>query len=264
MKKVLITGISKGIGRALAQELALRGCEVSGTCRHPESVQDKIPGVRYIALDLRIQDSIISCAGQAGEVDILINNAGQSMLGSAEETSPADYRDMFQVNFFGMVQLTSLLLPKMRNRGKGRIINIGSLIASFPIGFQACYASTKAAAQAYTYSLHMEIQPMGLQAALIEPSDVRTTIKPLMIIPEGSPYATNAMAVRETIRRGISAGRAPEHAAAAIADIALSPKLKLYYSIGFKSKMLLFCKRLASPAFVNKNVSKQYGIRNLA
>lgn len=262
-KRVLITGISKGIGRAIAEELIGRGYCIIGTCRHPETVSDKIQGVTYLSLDLSNEDSIRACAVEAGPVDILINNAGQSQIGSAEETAIADYKDMFQVNFFGMVQLTSMLIPYMRSKRSGTIINTGSLMASFPIAYYTSYSSTKAATQAYSFALNMELDPWGIQVALVEPNDVRTSIVPRIIMKQNSPYAPFISHLTDRVRQNMQNAGDPAIVARKIADILNKKQIRPYYTIGTSSKILLFCKRFATQRFVNKNVYKQYGFADI-
>lgn len=262
-QRVLITGISKGIGQAVAKELANQGYIVLGTCRHPESVSDKIQGVTYLSLDLTNEDSIRACAADAGQIDILINNAGQSQIGSAEETTVADYKEMFQINFFGMVQLTSLLIPYMREQRSGKIINTGSLMASFPIAYYSSYSSTKAATQAYSFALDMELRPFGIQVALVEPNDVRTSIVPRLITKKNSPYSPFISHLNNRVRQNMLKAGDPAIVASQIVSIINKQQIRPYYTIGALSKILIFCKRFATQRFVNKNVYKQYGFADI-
>ncbi len=263
-KRVLITGISKGIGRALAIELINLGYTVIGTSRHPDLVTDKIPGATYLALDLSNEESITDCALLAGDVDILINNAGQSQIGSAEDTEIADYKEMFQVNFFGMVHLTSLLIPNMRSKKWGKVINVGSLIASFPIAYYTSYSSTKAATQAYSFALSMELQAFGIQVSLVEPNDVRTSIVPRLISSRNSPYLPFTSFLSERVRANMQKASDPKTVALKIAKVVQNNRALPYYTFGLQSKLLLFSKRFATQNFVNKNVYKQYGLADIS
>ena len=263
-KRVLITGVSKGIGRAVAAEMVVKGYTVVGTCRNPETVTDKIIGVRYLQLDLCCEESILACAAAAGPIDILVNNAGQSQIGSAEETSVYDYKEMFQVNFFGMVQLTSLLIPHMRSRRWGRIINIGSLMASFPIAYYTSYSSTKAATQAYSFALEMELRPFGVHVSLVEPNDVRTSIVPRLIMREDSPYKAFAQLLNRRVHENMQKASDASIVAKQIVRVVEKKRPLPYYTIGAKSKLLLFAKRFVTQDFVNKNVYKQYGLADIS
>lgn len=262
-KKVLITGASKGIGRATAAEMIQKGYTVFGTCRNPNAVPDKISGVQYFQLDLCCEDSIRKCASEVGRIDILINNAGQSQIGSAEETSIADYKEMFQVNFFGMVQLTSLIIKGMREQGQGRIINIGSLMASFPIAYYSSYSSTKAATQAYSFALDMELRPFGIYVSLVEPNDVRTSIVPRLIKRENSPYRPFLNLLSKRVNENMQKAGDASNIAKQILRVIEKTEPLPYYTIGTSSKTLLFAKRFVTQHFVNKNVYKQYGLADI-
>lgn len=131
---VLVTGGTSGIGAALVRKLADRGCTVLTTSRDPERIpqSERIPGVRYLQLDLADLDSVESLGAELGTVDVLVNNAGESQSGPFEEL-PSDAIDrLFHTNVFGPVRLSQLVLPGMRERGRGRIIMVGSMLASFP------------------------------------------------------------------------------------------------------------------------------------
>ncbi len=104
--------------------------------------------MEYLALDLTDRASIEACARAAGTVDVLVNNAGESQMGPLEEL-PLDAIDrLFQVNVLGAIQLTQLLLPGMRERGNGRVVMVGSMLASFPLAFRSSYVATKCARRA--------------------------------------------------------------------------------------------------------------------
>ena len=128
-KRVLITGASRGIGAAIAYCLCQKGYRVIGTSRHPESIEKPLEGVEYIQLDLNDQNSVDAALNRVGDIDILINNAGQSHLGAAEEYPLELTRALFETNFFGPLRLIQGLLPGMRQRRKGFILNIEPNIA---------------------------------------------------------------------------------------------------------------------------------------
>ena len=123
-RTVLITGASSGIGAEVARQLVSRGLTVLGTSRHPESVTDPIPGVRYLELDQNDPASIARCAEQAGAVDILINNAGESQMGPLEDTPMEVIEKLFATNVFGPIALTKAVLPGMRQRGRGTVVMV--------------------------------------------------------------------------------------------------------------------------------------------
>ena len=111
---------------------------------------------------------------QAGQIDVLVNNAGIGLLGALEETSLAEAWAVFETNFFGMARVVNAVLPGMRQRKQGLIVNLGSLAATLPIPFHGYLTASKAAVNAYTDALRLEVQPLGIQVALVEPGMVRT------------------------------------------------------------------------------------------
>lgn len=158
---VLITGASKGIGRALAAALAARGIPVIGTSRRPETIADPVPGVRYLTLDQEDDASVEACAAAAGPVEALVNNAGQSQIGAVEDVSMETVEELFRMDFFGLIRLTKAVLPGMRERGRGTIINIGSLTGTFPPPYQSAYAAIKLGLEAFTKVLRQEVGRQG-------------------------------------------------------------------------------------------------------
>src|SRR5438876_2061889 len=134
-KVTLVTGVSSGIGRKIAQLLAERGARVFGTVRDPKSATP-IHGVENVQMDVT-DDASVSAAVQsieqkAGPVQILVNNAGYSITGALEETSLTEARQQFETNFFGVLRVTNAVLPGMREAGYGRIVNISSVVGFIP------------------------------------------------------------------------------------------------------------------------------------
>ena len=131
----LVTGASRGIGRAIAARLSQAGCAVIGTFRDPSALRrgDPLPGVRYLPLDLRDQRSIQALAAEVGVVDVLVNNAGMSQIGPVEDVPLDLVRGIFETNLFGLLSLTKLFLPGMRARRAGMIVNIASFAGVTPV-----------------------------------------------------------------------------------------------------------------------------------
>jgi NADP-dependent 3-hydroxy acid dehydrogenase YdfG len=176
---VLITGCSSGIGRATAQSLIRGGYQVYATARRPETLKDlQEAGAKTLALDVTDEDSMTaavkSVEQEHGQVGTLINNAGYGAYGPVEEVSIADARREFETNVFGLGRMCQLVLPGMRQAGRGRIVNIGSMggRVTFPAG--GWYHASKYAVEALSDALRMEVAGFGIQVVLIEPGAIRT------------------------------------------------------------------------------------------
>jgi NAD(P)-dependent dehydrogenase (short-subunit alcohol dehydrogenase family) len=178
----LITGCSTGLGRALAEEVLGGGHNAIVTARDSSAVRDLVDAhsatALGVALDVtdpvRVTDVVAQAEQRFGQIDVLVNNAGYGYRAAVEEGDDADVRRLFDTNLFGAVAMIKAVLPGMRARHTGTIVNISS------IGARACpagsgyYAATKAALEAMTSSLRKEIQPLGLTAMSVEPGGFRT------------------------------------------------------------------------------------------
>jgi NAD(P)-dependent dehydrogenase (short-subunit alcohol dehydrogenase family) len=196
-KRVLITGAGSGIGLATARLFAARGFRVIGSARDPEAVGKREAGLpfRLLGADLAesgAADRLFDAAEAIlGGIDILINNAGQGELGAVEDTKLADSRGLFEVNFFAPVRLVQRVLPGMRARGFGVILNLGSIVHDLQFPFKAQYCASKSALTGFSLSLRYEVQPYGIRVHLIEPGWVRSEFHRRLrpVINDGSPYA---------------------------------------------------------------------------
>jgi short-subunit dehydrogenase len=166
---VLITGASSGFGQLLARTLRGRGHTVFGTSRNPETASAEAPLLR---LDVRDDDSVAACLRQveaaAGPVDVLVNNAGYLHEGPSEELTMDELRAIFETNFFGAVRMTNAVLPSMRARKRGHIVNVGSLAGVIPLPFMGGYSATKRAIDSYSESLYHELKPLGIRVSVVE------------------------------------------------------------------------------------------------
>ncbi|MGH6632317.1 SDR family oxidoreductase [Sphingopyxis sp.] len=160
-KHILITGCSSGIGRALVIEAARRGHRVTATARRPESLDD-LPAARRLALDVTSDASVAEAVAAAGPVDVLINNAGVSLWGPVEAASSADVQGAFETNLFGALRVTRACLPAMRDRGSGAIFQVSSAAGKRSTAVLGHYAATKAALDAYSDALRIELRPFGI------------------------------------------------------------------------------------------------------
>ncbi len=181
-RRWLITGCSSGFGRELAKAVLARGDRAVITARHTESLQDLVSAypdtAMAKALDLTKQESIPpfmrAVERSLGGVDVLVNNAGFGVLGAVEELTPEEYRPMFETNFFGTVELTRALLPAMRERRSGHIVNVSSIAGVITRGAYGFYAATKFALEGVSEALAAELSPLGIHVTLVEPGPFRT------------------------------------------------------------------------------------------
>ncbi len=177
-----ITGCSTGFGRELAKEALSNGYNVVVTARKPEQVADittAYPDTSLaLALDVtvpqQIKEAVAAAIARFGRIDVLVNNAGIGYFGAIEESEEAEVRRMFEINFFGLANMTNEVLPHMRKQRSGHILNVASIggLRSFPaVGF---YNATKYAVDGLSEALMKEVAPLGIKVTVICPSGFRT------------------------------------------------------------------------------------------
>lgn len=263
-RTALVTGASSGIGLEVSRALVARGYRVLGTSRNPGALADdsRVPGVEYLALDLEDRTSIEACAHAAGDVDVLVNNAGESQMGPLEEL-PLDAIDrLFQVNVLGAIQLTQLLVPGMRERGYGRVVMVGSMLASFPLAFRSSYVAAKCALKGFASAARRELSPFGVWLTTVEPGTIATGIgdRRTRYIGAGSPYtadyATVSKAMQRNENRGISASKVAELVVTAIE----ADKPRPLYAKGNMAPLVFTVRRLAPRAFTEKMTARFHGL----
>jgi short-subunit dehydrogenase len=215
----LVTGASRGIGKAIASALAADGWDVIGTCRNPRrlSLENKVPGVRYLPLDFSRKATVEALVRTVKNVDILVNNAGSGSIGPVEEAPMERVRALFEDNFFGAVRLTQSVLPGMRKRGSGTVIFLGSMGSEVPRAFTSFYGASKAALKAFSEALRMEVRRFGIRVAMIAPLFIATTFPQENQTRRGSAYAEAVSRVKRERDRRIMSGPEP----AVVADVVL-------------------------------------------
>ncbi|HEX7388201.1 MAG TPA: oxidoreductase [Castellaniella sp.] len=178
----LITGCSTGFGRAMAQVVLKHGERVVVTARDRQRVADLVPGhedqVLALSLDVtrpdQIQAAVAAATQRFGAIDVLVNNAGYGYQSSVEEGDDTEIRAVFETNVFGLFALTRAVLPGMRERHQGYVINITSLAGISGFAASGYYAATKHAVEGWADSLHAECRPLGIRVTCIEPGPYRT------------------------------------------------------------------------------------------
>lgn len=176
MKTVLITGCSSGFGLEIARYFLQRDWRVIATMRTPRL--DLLPAserLRVLPLDVTDAQSIAQLVEAAGEVDVLVNNAGIGVLNALEGTPLATVREVFETNTFGTMALSQALLPQFRQRRSGVIVNVTSSVTLKPLPLLAVYTGSKAAVNAFTESLALELEPYNVRVRLVLPGRAPTT-----------------------------------------------------------------------------------------
>lgn len=176
MKTILITGCSSGFGLETARYFLERDWKVVATMRTPrEDVLPRSEHLRILALDVTDADSIRQAVDAAGPIDVLVNNAGVGMLGALEGIPVATARDIFEANTFGTMAMTQAVLPQFRERKSGVVINVTSSVTLKPLPLLSVYTASKAALNAFTESLALELLQFNVRAHLVLPGRSPTT-----------------------------------------------------------------------------------------
>jgi NAD(P)-dependent dehydrogenase (short-subunit alcohol dehydrogenase family) len=175
----LVTGASRGIGWAIAQRLASEGYRVYAGMRQPRPSVGELRGdLRPLELDITDASSIAaaveSVGRESGGLDVLVNNAGYGLLGAVEELPLEALRSQFDTNVFGAMALTQAVLPGMREKGSGAVVNISSLAGLVSVPFMGAYCASKFALEALTAALRMEVRRFGIRVFLVEPGPIVT------------------------------------------------------------------------------------------
>jgi NAD(P)-dependent dehydrogenase (short-subunit alcohol dehydrogenase family) len=264
-RTALVTGASSGIGKATAAALVARGYRVVGTSRRPESLtaEQRADGVEYVPLDLADEASIEALAGPVGPVDVLVNNAGESQSGAFEELPPDALRRLFQVNVLGPVRLTQLLLPGMRERRRGRVVMIGSMLASFPLAYRSSYVASKAALKGFSDGARHEYSPFGVWLTTVEPGSINTGIseRRTKYSSEDSPHRADFERMLAALDRNERAGVPPERVAAAIVAAIEASRPKAHYAVGSNAPIVFPLRRLLPSRLVEKATHRRHDLR---
>ncbi|MFQ1002689.1 oxidoreductase [Modestobacter sp. SSW1-42] len=200
MSTWLITGCSTGLGRALAEAVLAAGHQVVATARDEQAVADLADAapdrVLTAALDVTVPAQVPQVVQRAqqrfGGVDVLVNNAGYGYRAAVEEGEDADVRGLFEANFFGAVAMVKAVLPGMRARRSGAIVNVSSIGATITPAGSGYYAAAKAALEGMSGSLRGELAPLGISVTVVEPGAFRTDFSGRSLTQSSTPIADYA------------------------------------------------------------------------
>jgi NAD(P)-dependent dehydrogenase (short-subunit alcohol dehydrogenase family) len=263
-KVAVVTGISSGIGRVTAEELARRGFRVFGTVRSAGGAYP--PGVEAVVLDVRddgsIERAVAEVLAKAGRIDVLVNNAGTSILGAIEETDTSQARELFDVNFFGAVRVTRAVLPTMRAQRAGRIVFVSSVLGFLPAPFMGFYAASKHALEGYAESLDHEVRALGIRAVLVEPGFMRTRLDKNSTVAahQIDDYAAARTRVGAGINASVAAGDDPSLVGAVIADASIEQRPRLRYLVGKRAGTLAKLRTFLPARMFDRGLRKQFHV----
>src|SRR3954452_17394295 len=242
--RVLITGCSTGIGRAAAEELTNRGHTVIATARRPETLADLDVAGR-LALDVDSDDSVAAALAAAGPIDALVNNAGFGIGGPVEKVPLAEVRRLFETNVFGAVRMMQAVLPAMRERGSGTIVNVTSVSGVVAGPLAGFYSATKFALEAITEAARIELAHFGVRVLSVEPGYIETAFgdNSTNYGEDEAPYDELAKlwTEAETAISSASGGAAqgPDLVARVIADAIESDDAKRFWPAGADAEMIV-------------------------
>jgi NADP-dependent 3-hydroxy acid dehydrogenase YdfG len=241
MARALITGCSSGFGRATAVELKKRGFEVVATARRTETLEDLDVDAR-LALDVTDDASVAAAVSGAGVIEALVNNAGIGVSGPVELVPLAEVRRLLETNFFGAVRMMQAVLPQMRARGAGVIVNVSSISGKVAAPLSGFYAASKFALEAVSEAMYFEMGHFGIRTVVIEPGYFQTNISDSGVRygVDGPPYRELANAMEQmTAALGRGEAPGPEVVALAIADAIEKPDAALRIPVGTDAEMVL-------------------------
>lgn len=261
-KVILVTGGSSGLGWAMCQRLSAVGHTVIGTGRKPEK---EPKGWKLIAMDVT-EDASVKSAVQAviglyGRIDVLVNNAGTGIQGAAEDIDVEMAKDLFDANVFGLHRVCKAVLPHMRARKSGLIINISSIAANFGLPYRAFYSASKAAVDRYSEALSIELKPFGVQVVVVQPGEFNTNIPNARLRPAhvSEAYRKGYDRAMEILNGSLHYSRDPDELAQAVARIIATPKPRSVYHVAQgMQKMSVILKKLLPGRRFEKLVGKHY------
>lgn len=269
-KVILVTGASSGIGKVTALQLIKDGHIVYGAARRITKMKDlEDAGGHSIGMDVleedQMQAAIKRIIDEQGRIDVLVNNAGYAIYGSVEDITIDEARRQFEVNIFGLARLTQLVLPHMREKKSGSIINVSSVGGKIFSPLGAWYHATKHALEGWSDCLRIEVNQFGIDVVIIEPGAIKTEFvdvlnQPMLDRSANGPYEELAKAVDKAGNEAYnnkSRHSGPEVVAKTISIAVSAAKPKTRYATGKLSGTLLFMRKWFSDRVFQKVLMSQ-------
>ena len=250
-KTAFVTGASSGLGKEIAKRLIADGFHVYVAARHVDRMADLVKlGARALQMDISKDEDIKAATdrilSEAGGVDVLVNNAGFGLYGPVEDVTIDEARYQFEVNVFGAARVTQLLLPAMRARRAGTIVNITSMGGKIYTLLGAWYHATKHALEGWSDCLRLELAPFGIRVVVVEPGLIETgfgdVVADGLLARSGKgAYATLTRAVAKSTQDAYGHGRgtAPAVVADVVANAVKASKPRTWYVVGAYDKPMI-------------------------
>lgn len=270
-KTILVTGASSGIGKSIARQLANEGYTVYAAARRLEQMEDlSTLGVKTLKMDITVKADIErvvdTISKESGGIDCLVNNAGYAIYGAVEDTSIEDARRQFEVNLFGLASITQKVLPYMRSKKAGTIINMSSMGGKIYTPLGAWYHATKHALEGWSDCLRLELAPFNIDVVIIEPGGIKTEFGDVMSAPMlersgNTAYSklahTIAKSTADIYGEGNSKASDPQVIADLVSEALKASKPKTRYVAGYMAKPVMFLRKILSDRMFDKIIMSQ-------
>lgn len=264
----LVTGGTSGIGRAICNELAEKGLIVYGSGRNVDngSQLDSFKTVRIdVTKDVSVAEGVNYILEKEGRIDVLVNNAGIGMAGAIEDSEIIEILEVFNTNIAGILRMCKMVLPIMRQQGRGHIINISSVGGLMGLPYRGIYSSSKSSVELISESMSMEVMKFGIKVIIIEPGDFKTNINTNRKVSrqtKTSIYKNEFEHIHHLINEEVSKGQDPKKIGKLVYKIISKKKPKLRYNTGnFSSKLALFIKGVLPSRWFEAILMKHYQIK---
>ena len=271
-KVILVTGASSGMGKDGALRLIADGHIVYGVARRRDRMQDIVEaGGHALEMDVTDAASISKAVAQViadqGRIDVLWNNAGFSVTGAVEDVSSEDARRQFEVNLFGVAEITKAVLPQMRKQRSGLILNTSSVGGKIFTPLGAWYHASKHALEGWSDCLRLELAPFNINVVILEPGGVKSEFgdvmyEPLIARASGGAYEAMTKSVADSYSKNYAPSNTrlsdPSVVSDVVAKAVASRKPRTRYAVGYGSKTVLFMRWLLSDRLFGRMISSQF------
>ncbi|CAG5086602.1 SDR family oxidoreductase [Parvicella tangerina] len=264
----LITGGTSGIGRAICNVLHSKGVKVYGTGRRANN-GEVLDGYRLVKCDVTkdasVKDAVDYVLEQEGKIDILVNNAGIGIAGAIEDSEIREILNVFNTNVAGVIRMCKAVLPVMRDKGSGYIINISSVGGLMGLPYRGIYSGSKSSVELISEALSMEVMKFGIKVVLVEPGDFKTSINENRRVSDkamSGVYSEEFEAIHTIINKEVSEGNDPAKIGKLVWKIVNARNPRVRYNTGdFTSKLALVVKRVIPGRWFERMMMSHYNMK---